>query len=195
LHGIQSDTDGLTRGCCDAEFEASAFLRRAADPGLLGQVTNPPIDAETLDVRARAIANRRVEGPFLVSDVGQVSNTDAIASAAEEVLRLEGITVAVVYGEHEGTLHVSGRSADDSVHVGDALTLAVEDIPMAEAGGHARMGGGQLSVDHMRGLGPGDGITHAEFEHLVLAALAGERQGSSPLPPGAPGGTDRIRSR
>ncbi len=46
---------------------------------------------------------------------------------------------------------------------------------MANAGGHARMGGGQVSVDHMEGIGPSDGITRAEFEERLFSALAGER--------------------
>ncbi len=61
------------------------------------------------------------------------------------------MTAVVVYGESDGTIHLSGRSRDDRVHMGETLRHAVSDIPMANAGGHARMGGGQLSVDHMRG--------------------------------------------
>lgn len=179
LYGIQQDTNNLTRGCSDSEFEAASFLRARATPEMLDRIANPEMDAETFDVRARAITNRRVEGSFLVSDAGVVSNVDAIAGAADELLRLEGVEVAVVYGEHEGTIHVSARSTNDDVHVGDALRHAVTDIPMADAGGHARMGGGQLSVDHMQGLGPGDGVSLEEFEGLVLTALAGERSAST----------------
>jgi len=90
-------------------------------------------------------------------------------------MHLEGVTAVVVYGEHDGTLHLSGRSRDDRVHMGETLRHAISDIPMASAGGHARMGGGQLSIDHMHGIGPSDGISHEEFEERLFSALAGER--------------------
>ena len=49
----------------------------------------------------------------------------------------------------------------------------VEEIPMASAGGHARMGGGQLSLEHMAGIGPGDGLDRAEFRERIFQALSG----------------------
>jgi hypothetical protein len=45
---------------------------------------------------------------------------------------------------------------------------------MANAGGHARMGGGQLSIEHMEGLGPGDGMDRGEFTDSLFGAMTGE---------------------
>ncbi len=171
LFGIQSDTADLSRGCTRHEFDACAYLYDAADATLLDRVANPEVDAEVLDVRARAIANRSVEGSFLVSDVGEVDNVDAIAQAAEELLRLSGVSVSVVCGASDGTLHVSGRSRDEDIHIGDILEGAVEDIPMADAGGHARMGGGQVSLAHMQGLGPSDGVSRDQFRSMLFTAI------------------------
>jgi hypothetical protein len=58
--------------------------------------------------------------------------------------------------------------------MGEALEAVVEDIPMAEAGGHARMGGGQLSIPHMQGLREDSGLSRAEFKERVFEALSGE---------------------
>jgi nanoRNase/pAp phosphatase (c-di-AMP/oligoRNAs hydrolase) len=176
MYGIQSDTNHLTKGCSPAEFEAASYLYHAVDGETLDRVANPPVDAEVLDVKARAITNREVRSPFAVSDVDEVDNVDAIPQAATELLRLEGVTAVVVLGTCDGTLHLSGRSGDDRVHMGKALKAAVEDIPMAEAGGHARMGGGQLSVDHMEGIGPGDGVSFEEFTDRLFEAMTGELQ-------------------
>jgi len=60
------------------------------------------------------------------------------------------VTSVIVVGEKDGTLHLSGRSRDDRVHVGRTLETVVDDIPMASAGG-------QISIDHMNGIGPSDG--------------------------------------
>jgi nanoRNase/pAp phosphatase (c-di-AMP/oligoRNAs hydrolase) len=174
LYGILSDTNHLSRGCTGAEFEASSFLYSGIDEDLLDRIAHPEIDAEVLDVKARAIENRQAQGPFVVSHVGELSNVDAIPQAADELLHLEGITAVVVLGEKEGMLHLSGRSRDDRVHMGNVLKQVVEDIPMSGAGGHARMGGGQLSLDHMAGLGPSDGVSIEAFTERLFAAMAGE---------------------
>ncbi|MEA5409196.1 bifunctional oligoribonuclease/PAP phosphatase NrnA [Haloarculaceae archaeon H-GB2-1] len=175
LYGILSDTKDLTKGCTDQEFEAASYLYPAVDENALDRIANPEVDAEVLDVKARAIQNRTVQNAFAFSDVGEVSNVDAIPQAADELLRLEGVTAVVIAGEHDGTWHLSGRSRDDRVHMGKVLESTVDDIPMANAGGHARMGGGQLSLEHMRGLGPSDGLSRPQFVDRLFAAMAGDR--------------------
>ncbi|GAB3675685.1 DHH family phosphoesterase [Halopiger thermotolerans] len=175
LYGVQSDTNHLTNGCSQAEFDACASLYDGIDEDLLDRIANPQVSDDVLQIKATAITEKRVEGSFAVCDVGTVSNTDAIPQAADELMHLEGVTAVVVYGENDGTLHLSGRSRDDRVHMGETLRHAVSDIPMANAGGHARMGGGQVSIDHMRGIGPSDGIDRAEFEERLFSAMAGER--------------------
>jgi len=176
LYGIQSDTDYLTNGCSPAEFEAAAYLYQGVDRDLLDRVANPEVDAEVLDVKAAAITGREVHNAHVVSDVGSVSNVDAIPQAADELLRMEGVSAVVVLGDRDGTIHLSGRSRDDRVHMGKALQSAVDDIPMAEAGGHARMGGGQLSTDHMEGLGPGQGVSREQLHRRLFETMTGERQ-------------------
>jgi nanoRNase/pAp phosphatase (c-di-AMP/oligoRNAs hydrolase) len=115
-----------------------------------------------------------VRNAFAISDVGTVSNVDAIPQAADELLRLEGVTAVVVLGDKDGQIHLSGRSRDDRVHMGKSLRAVVEDVPMASAGGHARMGGGQLSLDHMEGLGPSNGLTRDQFKDRLFTALNGD---------------------
>jgi len=174
LYGIQSDTKQLTKGCCPAEFVAAEYLYEGIDEDLLDRIANPQVDAEVLEVKARAITDREIENAFAVSDVGTVSNVDAIPQAADELLRLEGVTAVVVMGRKGDMLHLSGRSRDDRVHMGKTLEAVVEDIPMGSAGGHARMGGGQLSVDHMNGIGPGSGVAMTDFKGHLFDAMAGE---------------------
>lgn len=175
LYGIHSDTNTLTRGCSAADFDACAILFETVDEDLLDRVANPQVSDDVLHVKARAITQKRVEGAFAVCFVGAVDNVDAIPQAADELMQLEGITAVIVYGEQDGTLRLSGRSRDDRVHMGESLNHAVSEIPMAEAGGHARMGGGQISVEHMNGIGPSDGLSKSEFEDRLFAVMAGER--------------------
>ncbi|MFB6352927.1 MAG: bifunctional oligoribonuclease/PAP phosphatase NrnA [Halobacteriales archaeon] len=175
LYGILADTAHLTRGCTPAEFEAASFLYPAVDQDALDRIANPQVDQEVLDVIATAIHEREVRPPYAVADVGELSNLDAIPQAADELLTLEGVTAVVVLGEKDGTLHLSGRSRDDRVHIGNALQVVVEDVPLGEAGGHARMGGGTVSIEAMNeGYGPSDGLGRAELRERLFDAMAGD---------------------
>lgn len=147
LYGILTDTNHLTSGCSGADFTASSYLFEGVDEDLLDRIAHPQVSAEVLEAKARAIAGRSVRGPFAVSDIGQLSNVDAIPQAADELIQLEGVTAVVICGERDGTLYLSGRSRDDRVHMGRTLAAAVEDIADASAGGHARMGGGQIEQE------------------------------------------------
>ena len=169
LYGIQSDTTSFTRGCTDAEFAAAAYLFPHADSDSLERIANPQVDSETLDVKARAISEREVDRSFLVSHVGEISNRDALPAAADELVRLEGVTVAVVTGERDGLLHLSGRSQDDRVHMGRTLSAALESIPEASGGGHARMGAGQAPLSAASTSG-----SHPELQAQLFAAMNGE---------------------
>lgn len=170
LYGIQSDTTAFTRGCTRAEFDAAAYLFPAADTDALERIANPQVDSETLDVKAKAITARETDGSFLVSHVGTISNRDALPAAADELIRLEGITAAVVTGHREGSLHISGRSLDDRVHMGRTLQAALESVPDASAGGHARMGGGQVTLSPSASKRK----AHPELEAKLFAAMNGE---------------------
>jgi nanoRNase/pAp phosphatase (c-di-AMP/oligoRNAs hydrolase) len=145
--GILTDTDRLTMGAESADFEASSYLASAVDETLLDRIANPQVSAEVLEIKAAAIREREVDGAFAISDVGDISNVDAIPQAADELIRLEGVTAAVVCGVRNGMLYLSGRSRDDRVHMGRAIESALEDVPDASGGGHARMGGGQIPID------------------------------------------------
>jgi nanoRNase/pAp phosphatase (c-di-AMP/oligoRNAs hydrolase) len=95
-------------------------------------------------VKARAIAGRRIEGSFAVADVGGVNNVDAIPQAADELIQLEGVSAVIVMGERDGTVHLSGRSRDDRVHMGNAIESVLASVENGNGGGHSRMGGGTI---------------------------------------------------
>ncbi|MFB6205031.1 MAG: bifunctional oligoribonuclease/PAP phosphatase NrnA [Haloglomus sp.] len=180
VYGIRSDTAGFTRGCTGAEFDAAAYCSARADPDTIQKVANPPVVPETMDVQARAVLRRVQRGAFVCTYAGTIPSPDAVAQAADHLLRLQGIRAVVVAGRCDGTLHLSGRAIEDSVDIGTTLSTAIEGIPMADAGGHARMGGGQLSVDHMAGLGPSDGVSIERFFESVFAVMASQDPDGAP---------------
>ncbi|ERH08964.1 MAG: exopolyphosphatase-related protein [halophilic archaeon J07HX64] len=174
VYGIQTDTDNLTDGCTAADFEAVRYLYNGIDNNRLNRMANPDVDAETLELLAQAITNRDVRSPFAISDVGTVSNTDAIPQAADELERLDCVTAVVVMGDKDGVIRLAGRSSDDRIHMGKILGTLTDSIPLAGGGGHARMGGGRIPIEHMEGLGPGKGLSRAEFKEQLFKAMNGE---------------------
>ena len=154
MYGIQADTDHLTKGCTGAEFAASSYLFPAIDEDILHRIANPQVTREVLETKATAITDRVTNGSFAIADVGDIDDIDAIPQAADELVRLEGTSAVVVYGSKDGTIHLSGRSVDDRVHMGRTLEAVFESVPMASAGGHARMGGGQVPIQYLAGIGP-----------------------------------------
>jgi len=74
-----------------------------------------------------------------------VNNVDAIPQAADELIQLEGVSAVVVIGERDGTVHLSGRSRDDRVHMGNAIGSVLSDLDNGNGGGHSRMGGGTVA--------------------------------------------------
>jgi len=177
MYGIHSDTNRLTSGAIDADFDAASYLCQGVDEKLLDRIVNPEVDTEVLDIKSRAISNRDERGSFIVSDVGSVDNLDAIPQAADELITLEGVTAAVVYGTREETTQVSGRSHDDRVHMGDALETVAADVPDASAGGHSHMGGAKFPAPELATDGgtadPVVGLI-PELADAIFAALEGD---------------------
>ena len=144
LFGIRTDTREFRRGVSAMDFEAAAWLLPEADLGTLERVGSPSISAETFETIAAAIRNRREERDVLLTCVGQFSNRDALAQAADRLVDMEGIATAVVYGIMDGTVYISARSRDSEFDLGEALREAFGRI--GSAGGHADMAGAQVTL-------------------------------------------------
>ncbi len=177
MYGIHSDTNRLTSGFTAADFDAASYLCRGVDETLLNRIANPEVDTEVLDIKARAISNRDERASFIVSDVGGINNTDAISQAADELILLEGVTAAVVYGSCNGMTLVSGRSRDDRVHMGEALEAVAAGMSEASAGGHSRMGGARFPLPELATDGGNSESLQGpppEFADKIFSALEGD---------------------
>ena len=87
-------------------------------------------------------------------------------------MRLEGTSAVVLYGIKDGTVHISARSNDDRVHMGECLQHAVKDIETASAGGHARMAGGQVPLDRL--ADESEMYELSEFDSRLFEMMNGE---------------------
>jgi nanoRNase/pAp phosphatase (c-di-AMP/oligoRNAs hydrolase) len=168
LFGIRIDTDDFAREVSVADFEAAAWLVSRADLSLLERIESPSMTPEVVETLSRAIRNRDVRGDALASNVGAVRDRDALAQAADRLVSMNGIRIAVVYGFKDGTIYVSGRARGTDVDLGETLRDALDSI--GSAGGHADMAGAQVPLGI---LGDADEDSEAELTAVVTDVVAG----------------------
>jgi nanoRNase/pAp phosphatase (c-di-AMP/oligoRNAs hydrolase) len=144
LFAIRRETLGFLRGTTAAEYEAGGFLTEFADSDLIRELSMPSVSGATIDAIATAISNRLIRGAVLISHVGRTSERDALPQAADYLATLEGVESAIVYGLVEQSIHLSARSTDSRVHIGDVLHEAFAGV--GSAGGHQDMAGGEIPL-------------------------------------------------
>jgi nanoRNase/pAp phosphatase (c-di-AMP/oligoRNAs hydrolase) len=176
VYGILTDTDDLVSGASPPDFEAAGYLHPAVDETLLRRIAEPQVSADVMEAKARAVTDRRVRGSFVVSNLTAIPNRDAIPQAADELLKLEGATAAVVCGECDGTVYLSGRSRDDRVDMGRVMRTVASSFRDGDGGGHVRMGGAQIPAEAIESTSLADGGTDGGHDRLVervFEALSG----------------------
>jgi nanoRNase/pAp phosphatase (c-di-AMP/oligoRNAs hydrolase) len=162
LFGIRVDTREFSREVSVADFEAAAYLCPWVDQSVLDRIEQPSMSPEVLETLGRAIRNREVRSDALATNVGEITDRDALAQAADHLLGMERVNITLVYGHRDGTVYVSGRARGTSVDVGETLRDALG--PIGSAGGHADMAGAQLDVTTWADEFPDDG---AGFDEAV----------------------------
>jgi nanoRNase/pAp phosphatase (c-di-AMP/oligoRNAs hydrolase) len=155
LYGIRAETLDFRRETTPADLTAAAYLYPFADHDTLEQVESPSMSPETLDVLAEAISNREVQGSHLVSNAGFIRDRDALSQAAQQLLNLEGVTTAAVFGIVEDTIHLAARSKDIRMNIGNVLEDGFGD--MGEASGHSTQATVEIPLGIFGGLDPDEG--------------------------------------
>jgi len=124
-YAICSDTNYFKRKTSKKDFEAAGYLQDLMDPKTLEMIENPEIDTEAMEILARAILNRKViKNSIALSYVGMIKNRDALAKTADFLLKMEGITTTYVFGISENKIHISARTKDLRIDVGDIMKKA-----------------------------------------------------------------------
>jgi nanoRNase/pAp phosphatase (c-di-AMP/oligoRNAs hydrolase) len=150
LYGIRTDTHDFKRNVSLADLAAVIKLLPLVDNDILVQIESPPMSAETLDLIGEAIKNKCIRGSYLISNVGFVTDRDALAQAADYLLNLEGITTVLVFGLDEERIYISGRSRDVRVNIGAIMSKAFSSI--GSAGGHSNAAAAQIDLGVFSGV-------------------------------------------
>lgn len=144
LFAIRSDTLDFLRGATSEEYDASGYLHEYADQEIIRRLSAPSVSGGTLDAISAAIDNRITSGAVLISHVGRTTERDALPQAVDYLVRLEGVQTAIVFGLVNDAIHISARSPDARVNVGDVLDEAFEDV--GSGGGHQDVAGGEIPL-------------------------------------------------
>jgi nanoRNase/pAp phosphatase (c-di-AMP/oligoRNAs hydrolase) len=182
MYGIRVDTRDFSRDITGSDFEAAAFLLPWADTSVLERVEQPRISSDTVDTIGRAITDYEHEGSIAISSAGRIAHRDAIAQAADRLLSVEGVTVAVVFGFTDGTAHVSGRTRGSDVDIGETMRHAFAGL--GSAGGHTDMAGAQLEIDVLGATAGAEKRTEDTVGEMIIGRLF-EELGVRWAPPGA----------
>ncbi len=172
LFAIRSDTLDFLRGATGEEYEAAGYLHDHADPDLLRQLSAPSITGGTIDAISTAIDNRRTNGAVLISHVGRTTERDSLPQAVDYLVRLEGVETAIVFGLVRKAVHISARSPDPRVHVGEVLDNAFGDV--GSGGGHHDAAGGEIPLGLFADYTTDDAQLLDIIEQVITARLVAE---------------------
>ncbi len=124
-YAICTDTNYFKRKTSKKDFEAAGYLQDLMDPKTLEMIENPEMDTESMEVLARAVMNRKIiKSSIALSYVGMIKNRDALPKAADFLLKMEGITTTYVFGISENKIHISARTKDLRIDVGEIMRKA-----------------------------------------------------------------------
>lgn len=168
LYGVRSETLDFKRDTTPADLTAAAYLYPFADHETLEQVESPSMSPETLDVLSEAIRNREVQGSHLISNAGFVRARDALTQAAQQLLNLEGITTAAVFGIDDDTIYIEAHSKDIRMDIGSILQDAFSEV--GETAGHTTKASAEIPLGIFTGLDPEDDDRET-FLDLIEAAV------------------------
>jgi nanoRNase/pAp phosphatase (c-di-AMP/oligoRNAs hydrolase) len=172
LFAIRRETLNFLRGVTRQEYDAAGYLHESTDPGLLRELSNPSVTGATIDAIATAIGNRTTKASVLISHVGRTTERDAVPQAADYLATLEGVETAIVFGVVDDAIHLSGRSSDPRIHVGNALADAFDDV--GSAGGHYDVAGGEIPLGIFADSTSDEASLLDIVERVVTARLAAE---------------------
>lgn len=143
LYGIRTDTKSFTRNTSPSDLKIAAYLLSIANHDLLSKFESPPITKETIDIMGKAIQNREIYAPYLLSCVGIIKERDALPQAADFLLRLEGVSTVLIFGIVDDAIIISARSNDLRINLGEVLQKAFGE---KNAGGHSGIAGAQIPL-------------------------------------------------
>ena len=144
LYGIRSDTQDLGRESSRFDIEAIEFLYPFANKRMLGVIQRGKVPRVYYQMLANALRNARVQGPAIITDLGEIDNPDMISEVADLLLREDETTWTMCTGFWTDKLLVSIRTSEESNLAGKVIRHMV--ARRGTGGGHLTYAGGQIPL-------------------------------------------------
>jgi nanoRNase/pAp phosphatase (c-di-AMP/oligoRNAs hydrolase) len=144
LYGIRSDTQDLGREATRADVEAIQFLYPFANKRMLSVIQRGKVPRVYYQMLADALRNARVQGPAIITELGEIDNPDMIAEVADLLLREDETTWTMCTGRWNDKLLISIRTSEESNVAEDVMKRMV--FRKGTGGGHLTYAGGQVPL-------------------------------------------------
>jgi len=144
LYGIRSDTQDFERDTTRADIDAHVALYPRVNKRMLGQIERGRVPSAYYRMLADALANARLSGHSIHSNMGQVGNPDMIAEVADLLLRHEDAEWSLCWGYHANRALLSIRTISAAKRAGDVIREIV--AKEGAGGGHRAMAGGETPL-------------------------------------------------
>ncbi|MCR4715668.1 MAG: DHH family phosphoesterase [Lachnospiraceae bacterium] len=139
-YGLKMDTDSMNRGVTKLDIEMMEYLFDYTDQDLVHQLYSNDMELQDLRAYGAAIENIQMFNEVGLARIPFNCPDGLIAMVADFIMRLEQVTLAIIYSEREDCLKFSVRCEDPMVHAGDMTKEALDGI--GDGGGHFSMAGG-----------------------------------------------------
>jgi nanoRNase/pAp phosphatase (c-di-AMP/oligoRNAs hydrolase) len=142
FYGIQSDTQGLSRGGTALDQEIYFKLVSSIDREKLAQVEQAVWPREDFQAFNCGLEASKIFGGVVISYLGALHRPDFLAEMADMLIRLENIRAALCMGYYAGVMYLSLRTVSSERDAGMLIQKTVSSI--GKAGGHGTVAGGQV---------------------------------------------------
>jgi len=143
-YGIKMDTQSLSRGLTKLDIQMYEYLFDYADIELVESMYNNNMELSDLTAYGAAIQNINIYDNVAIARIPFECEDALIAMVSDFVMKLDLVTVAIIYAEKKGGLKFSVRSETEKVHAGYLVENALKGI--GNGGGHQSMAGGYIDA-------------------------------------------------
>ena len=144
LYGIRSDTQDLGREAARADIEAIEFLYPFANKRMLSVIQRGKVPRVYYQMLADALRNARVQGPAVITELGEIDNPDMIAEVADLLLREDETTWTMCTGLWNEKILISIRTSEENKLAETVMKRMV--FRKGTGGGHLTYAGGQVPL-------------------------------------------------
>lgn len=144
FYGIQTDTQGLSRGASELDQWVYFDLLGLLDRKKLIQVERAGLSRDYFRAFSDGLQAARIYEHAIIVDMGEIHRPDFVAEIADLLIRLKKARAALCMGYHDQTLFFSLRTEPSGFDAG----LLVQEIIVkpGKGGGHGTMAGGQVNL-------------------------------------------------